>query len=229
MGAIIKCNNLSKKYSGRGLTTQALDAVSLEIEKGSVNLIYGKSGSGKTTLLNIMAGLDGATSGDVGFEDVWYSSLKEHELAKLRGENFGFVFQAYNLIQGIKVAENIKTPSYITGKKVEKDYYDYLVEKLGIVELLKKYPNELSGGQQQRVAIARALVLKPQVVFADEPTGNLDTENTGMITDLFEGVHDELKTTLIVVTHEENLLKNCDMTIRIKDGMISDEKSRTCI
>lgn len=130
------------------------------------------------------------------------------------------MFQAYHLIPRICVEENILCPSYINGKKMDKEYFEFLIKELGIEQLIKKMPYELSGGEQQRVAIARAMLLKPKIVFADEPTGNLDTENTKVITGLFQKLNREYKTTFIIVTHEENLLEHCKQTIRLKDGEI---------
>ena len=149
--------------------------------------------------------------------------MGESKLAKLRGNNFGFVFQGYHLIPRISVEENILCPAYINGKKYDREYYAYLLQELGINKLTKKTSYQLSGGEQQRVAIARAMLLKPKIVFADEPTGNLDSENTMIITELFSKLNREYKTTSIIVTHEENLMENCTQTIRIKDGEITIE------
>lgn len=217
---ILSCNNLSKSYETRLVHTHVLKHITLDFHQGSINLIYGKSGSGKTTLLNLLAGLDRATHGDILFQGKKYASMKEYEMAELRGNHFGFVFQAYHLIQRISVEENILCPSYINGKKADMTYYNFLVEELGIKGLVQKLPCELSGGEQQRVAIARAMLLKPQIVFADEPTGNLDTENTKMITSLFQKLNEEYHTTFIIVTHEENLIEQCQQVIRLKDGEI---------
>lgn len=195
----------------------------MEIKKGSINLIYGKSGSGKTTLLNILAGLDRASQGNVYYLEKRYGSMNDSELAKLRGLNFGFVFQAFHLIPRINIEENIICPSYINGKQHDKEYYQFLIKVLGIQKLVKKMPFELSGGEQQRVAIARAMLLKPKIVFADEPTGNLDTENTKVITELFQKLNKEYNTTFVIVTHEENLIEQCEQVIRLKDGEIAIE------
>lgn len=217
---ILSCHNISKSYQSRLVRTNVLKQVSLEFKEGSINLIYGKSGSGKTTLLNLLAGLDRVSSGDIMFQEKKYASMKEAELAKLRGTYFGFVFQAYHLIPRINVEENILCPSYVNGKQIDMTYYQFLIEELGIKGLVRKLPCELSGGEQQRVAIARAMLLKPKIVFADEPTGNLDTENTKMITSLFEKLNREYNTTFIIVTHEENLIEQCEQVIRLKDGEI---------
>ena len=217
---ILSCENLSKSYESRLVKTKVLNGIDLSFVEGSINLIYGKSGSGKTTLLNLLAGLDKASNGDIMFQDKKYSSMKESQLANLRGLYYGFVFQAYHLIPRISAEENILCPAYVNGKKYDSTYYNYLVEELGIKGLLKKMPCELSGGEQQRVAIARAMLQKPKIVFADEPTGNLDTTNTNVITSLFQNLNKKHHTTFIIVTHEENLIGQSDQVIRLKDGEI---------
>lgn len=219
---VLSCDNLSKKYQSGQIETKVLNGINLTFQEGSINLIYGKSGSGKTTLLNLLAALDGPTSGEIIFDGKCYGEMTEKELAKLRGEYFGFVFQSYHLIPRISVKENINCPAYINGKKIDEKYYQFLIEKLGIKALEEKRPNQLSGGEQQRVAIARAMILKPKIVFADEPTGNLDSENTKLITGLFKKLNKEYNTTFIIVTHEESLIEKCDQVICIKDGEICD-------
>jgi len=220
---ILSCEHISKSYENHLIRTNVLKGINLEFEASSMNLIYGKSGSGKTTLLNLLAGLDTPSNGDIIFQGRKYTSMKEAELAKLRGLFFGFVFQAYHLIPRISAKENILCPAYINKKKYDYTYYNFLIEELGIKGLLSKMPFQLSGGEQQRVAIARAMLMKPKIVFADEPTGNLDTANTKIITSLFQNLNREYHTTFIIVTHEENLIENCDQIIRLKDGEIFNE------
>ena len=215
---ILSCRNLSKTYDNGRIRTKVLKNVNVAFNKGSINLIFGKSGSGKTTLLNILASLDNASEGEIYYRDKRYGSMNEAARSRLRGQNFGFVFQAYHLIPRISIEENIWCPLYINGQTMDEEYYEFLVRELGIEDLKKKMPHELSGGEQQRVAIARAMILKPKVIFADEPTGNLDSENTRLITDLFQKLNKEYHTTFIIVTHEENLMEECDQRIRIKDG-----------
>ena len=217
---ILSCRNLSKTYDNGRIRTKVLKNVNDAFSKGSINLIFGKSGSGKTTLLNILASLDNASEGEIYYRDKRYGSMNEAARSRLRGQNFGFVFQAYHLIPRISIEENIWCPLYINGQTMDEEYYEFLVRELGIEDLKKKMPHELSGGEQQRVAIARAMILKPKVIFADEPTGNLDSENTRLITDLFQKLNKEYHTTFIIVTHEENLMEECDQRIRIKDGEI---------
>lgn len=217
---ILSCRNLSKTYDNGRIRTKVLKNVNVAFSKGSINLIFGKSGSGKTTLLNILASLDNASEGEIYYRDKRYGSMNETARSRLRGQNFGFVFQAYHLIPRISIEENIWCPLYINGQTLDEEYYKFLMRELGIEDLTKKMPHELSGGEQQRVAIARAMILKPKVIFADEPTGNLDSENTRLITDLFQKLNKEYHTTFIIVTHEENLMEECDQRIRIKDGEI---------
>lgn len=217
---ILSCRNLSKTYDNGRIRTKVLKNVNVAFSKGSINLIFGKSGSGKTTLLNILASLDNASEGEIYYRDKRYGSMNETARSRLRGQNFGFVFQAYHLIPRISIEENIWCPLYINGQTMDEEYYEFLVQELGIEDLTMKMPHELSGGEQQRVAIARAMILKPKVIFADEPTGNLDSENTRLITDLFQKLNKEYHTTFIIVTHEENLMEECDQRIRIKDGEI---------
>ncbi len=217
---LLSCDNISKTYESSRIRTKVLKQVNAKFKKGSINLIYGKSGSGKTTLLNILAGLDKASQGNVYYLEKRYGSMSDSDLAKLRGINFGFVFQAYHLIPRINIEENILCPSYVNGKKYDKEYYQFLIKVLGIEMLVKKMPYELSGGEQQRAAIARAMLLKPKIIFADEPTGNLDTENTKTITELFQKLNEEYNTTFIIVTHEENMIEHCEQVIRLRDGEI---------
>lgn len=220
---LLRCTNLCKSYEDGGGQREILKNVNLEIQSGGIHQICGKSGSGKTTLLNLLAGLDRATAGSVRFGEREYEKLSEAELARLRGAFFGYVFQSFHLLRNITVEENIKAPAYVNGRKADAEYMGYLAEMLGIEDLLKQVTFKLSGGEQQRVAIARAMLLKPQIVFADEPTGNLDTSNTEKIVELFRKINREYKTTFLVVTHEEDLLKPCTQQIRIKDGEIRIE------
>lgn len=221
---LLRCSNLYKSYEDGGRQREILKNINLEIARGGIYQICGKSGSGKTTLLNLLAGLDRATAGNIYFGTKEYGKMSETELACLRGESFGYVFQAFHLLRNVSVEENIKASAYVNGRKIDVEYMNYLSEMLGIEELLKQVTYKLSGGEQQRVAIARAMLLKPQIVFADEPTGNLDTANTERIVTLFRKINQEYGTTFVVVTHEEDLLKPCTQQIRIKDGEIQFEE-----
>lgn len=225
---ILSCRNMSKSYESGTVTTKVLKKIDLDFNEGTINLIYGKSGSGKTTLLNLLAGLDKPSGGDIYFKGKAYQSMSESKLSELRGNNYGFVFQAFHLIGRVSVEDNIKCPAYINGATIDMNHFNYLVDSLDIRHLLGKMPYQLSGGEQQRVAIARAMILKPIIVFADEPTGNLDTANTRIIADIFKDLNRQYGTTFIIVTHEENLIDKCDKIIRLKDGeiLIETEKGR---
>lgn len=223
---LLSCRNLSKSYENGTVITRVLRNINLDFYEGTISLIYGKSGSGKTTLLNLLAALDKPSNGEIYFRDKAYGSMTDSQLSKLRGNNYGFVFQAFHLIGRISVEDNIKCPGYINGRQIDTNYFNYLVDSLDIRSLLNKMPNQISGGEQQRVAIARAMILKPSIVFADEPTGNLDSINTGIIIDVFKNLNKRYGTTLIIVTHEENLIDNCDQVIRLKDGEILIEKGQ---
>ena len=219
---VLACENLVKIYANSDIETKVLKGINLKIYKGSINLIYGKSGSGKTTLLNLLATLDKVTSGSIYLNGNAYQNLSEGQLSKLRGNRFGFVFQAYNLIENISVKDNIYCLAYINGKEIDRSYYEFLIETLGISNLQAKTPKQLSGGEQQRVAIARAMILKPDIIFADEPTGNLDSENSRQIMQLFRKLNKEYNTTFIIVSHDENLVEQGDNVILLKDGVVNE-------
>lgn len=172
-----------------------------------------------------MAGLDKPTSGKVCFDDMDIYSLNDEQLSELRRQKFGFIFQSFNLIPVLNVYDNIILPISLDGKKPDKEYIDMVISKVGLKEQLKKYPNELSGGQQQRVAIARALSNKPSIIFADEPTGNLDSKTTKEVMDLLTNSVKDLNQTLIMITHDQDIAKSADRIITISDGkIINDEK-----
>ena len=219
---ILSCDDISKSYENGNSRTNVLKHVSIEIKNESVNLIYGKSGSGKTTLLNILAGIDKASQGNVYYCGKRYGSMGESKLAKLRGNNFGFVFQGYHLIPRISVEENILCPAYINGKKYDREYYAYLLQELGINKLTKKTSYQLSGGEQQRVAIARAMLLKPKIVFADEPTGNLDSKNGAEVMNLLTELNQE-GTTIVMVTHSQHDASYAHRVVHLFDGQIVTE------
>lgn len=216
----IRVESLKKVY-GRGESeVRAIDGISLEIQPHKFTAIIGKSGSGKSTLLHCMAGLDKPTSGKVFIDDLDLYTLNDDKLSKLRSQEFGFIFQSYNLIPVINVYDNIVLPVSLSGCKVDKKYIDDLIEKLGIKSQIKKFPNELSGGQQQRVAIARALANKPSIIFADEPTGNLDSKTTNEVMSLLKFCVGEYKQTLVMITHNDEIANSADNTINISDGKV---------
>ncbi|CEO30832.1 ABC transporter ATP-binding protein [[Clostridium] sordellii] len=212
--------SLNKIY-GRGENkVQALKDINLSIEKGKFTVIIGPSGSGKSTLLNCIAGLDNISSGKVLLEGKDISTLSDNGLSKLRSEEFGFIFQSFNLIPVINVYENIILPISIDDKKVDKGHIDNIIDKLGLKDKINKFPNELSGGQQQRVAIARALANKPKIIFADEPTGNLDSKTTDEVMNLLNSCVEEFGQTLVMITHNNEIAKMADICIEIRDGKI---------
>ncbi|WP_270941677.1 ABC transporter ATP-binding protein [Romboutsia lituseburensis] len=216
----LNISNLKKTYGKYENKVHALDGINLEIEPNKFTAIIGPSGSGKSTLLHCMAGLDKPTSGNVYLDDVDIYTLNDDELSKIRRDEFGFIFQSYNLIPVINVYDNITLPISIDGKKEDKKYINALIEKLGISNQINKFPNELSGGQQQRVAIARALANKPSIIFADEPTGNLDSKTTDEVMDILKVCVKEFNQTLVMITHNSDIAKMADKVITIADGKI---------
>ncbi|CEQ08462.1 ABC transporter ATP-binding protein [[Clostridium] sordellii] len=216
----LKSIDLRKIYGKDDSEVKAIDGINLEIEPHKFTAIIGQSGSGKSTLLHCMAGLDKPTSGKVLMDDLDLYTLNDDKLSKIRCEEFGFIFQSYNLIPVINVYDNIVLPISISGKKVDKYYIEDLIIKLGIKSQVKKFPNELSGGQQQRVAIARALANKPSIIFADEPTGNLDSKTTKEVIDILKFCVNEYKQTLVMITHNDDIANSADNIITISDGKI---------
>ena len=220
---MIEIKNLKKNYGN----IKALRGVSFNLAEGESVSIMGKSGCGKTTLLNCLSGILHPTNGEVIFEGKSLFDLKEKERTRMRLEHMGFIFQFFNLIPEFTVEENILLPLKFNKKETDKDYFNNLVKLLDISELVDRYPETLSGGQQQRVAIARALIHKPKVVFADEPTGNLDEESSDDVMHLLQELHDEIKMTLILVTHDKDIASYAKRHIIMRDGLIvSDSKNK---
>jgi ABC-type lipoprotein export system ATPase subunit len=220
MSEIIVARNLSKTLGN----VKAIDAVSLDVKKGDFLAIQGASGSGKTTLLSLLSGLDRADAGQIKFSGEDITSMSEDELALFRRKNVGIVFQSYNLIPTLNILENIALPLFPESSN-EKEMFERAMkaaESVGLSHRLKHYPNELSGGEQQRVGIARALVNDPEVIFADEPTGNLDTETGRMIVDLLKILNKERDLTIVMVTHDDGMAKEADRLIKIKDGVVTN-------
>lgn len=218
---ILEITNLNKIYGKGDNKVQALKDINLSIEKGKFTAIIGPSGSGKSTLLNCIAGLDTVSSGKVMLKGKDISTLNENKLSKLRSEEFGFIFQSFNLIPVINVYENIILPISIDDKKVDKKYIDSIIDNLGLKDKINKFPNELSGGQQQRVAIARALANKPKIIFADEPTGNLDSKTTEEVMVLLGSCVKDFGQTLVMITHNNEIADMADTCIEIKDGKLN--------
>ncbi|MFR9069077.1 MAG: ABC transporter ATP-binding protein [Paraclostridium sp.] len=217
---ILDTINLSKTYGKGENKVEALKNINLSIEKGKFTAIIGPSGSGKSTLLHCIAGIDSITSGKVILNGDDISKLSDDKLSKLRSRKFGFIFQSFNLIPVISVYDNIVLPISLNEGKLDKDYIDELIVKLGIKSQIKKFPNELSGGQQQRVAIARALANKPSIIFADEPTGNLDSKTTYEVMDILKMCVKEFNQTLVMITHNDDIANMADRVITIKDGKV---------
>lgn len=210
-----------KKYYGKGETqVHALDGVNLEIEAGKFVAIIGTSGSGKSTLLNMLGGLDTPTSGTVTIGNTELSGLKEEQLTMFRRRRIGFIFQNYNLIPTLNVWENIIFPITMDGQKPDKKFIEEIVGLLGLEQKIYSLPNNLSGGQQQRVAIARALASKPDIVLADEPTGNLDSKTSDNVIHLLQMTSRKFQQTIIIITHNPEIAQLTDQTIRIEDGRI---------
>ena len=217
---ILQTKNL-KKYYGKGETqVHALDGVNLEIEAGKFVAIIGTSGSGKSTLLNMLGGLDTPTSGTVTIGNTELSGLREEQLTMFRRRRIGFIFQNYNLIPTLNVWENIVFPIAMDGQKPDKKFIEEIVGLLGLEQKIYSLPNNLSGGQQQRVAIARALASKPDIVLADEPTGNLDSRTSDNVIHLLQMTSQKFQQTIIIITHNPEIAQLTDQTIRIEDGRI---------
>ncbi|TAN67694.1 ABC transporter ATP-binding protein [Paraclostridium sordellii 8483] len=220
-----------KKIYGKGESeVHALAGIDIKIEPHKFTAIVGKSGSGKSTFLHCIAGLDKPTSGNVYLDDIDIYNLNDDKLSQIRRQEFGFIFQSYNLIPVINVYDNIILPVSIDGKNEDKSYINYLIEKLGLKSQINKFPNELSGGQQQRVAIARALANRPSVIFADEPTGNLDLKTTKEVMDILKMCVEEFNQTLVMITHNDEIANTADRVVTISDGkIISDNEIKNSI
>lgn len=223
---ILEVKNLSKIYGKGDTMVKALDNVSFSVEKGEFVAIIGPSGSGKSTLLHILGGVDTPTSGNVVINNTDISTLDETALAIFRRRQIGLVYQFYNLIPILTVEENLTLPLLLDGRKPDKKQINELVKKLGLSQRLDHLPNQLSGGQQQRVSIGRALVNHPALMLADEPTGNLDSENSREIVSLLRHFNKELNQTVIIITHDEKIALSADRIISIEDGKIKRDEVR---
>lgn len=222
---ILEVNDLCKNY-GKGTTlVKALDDVSFSVEEGDFVAIVGSSGSGKSTLLHILGAVDKPTSGKVTIGGVDVFKQKDDDLAVFRRRKVGLIYQFYNLIPILDVYENMTLPIMLDGKKVDEKYLKELIEILGLERRVNHLPNELSGGQQQRVSIGRALISKPDIILADEPTGNLDSKSSKDIIDLLKLSNEKYKQTIIMITHDMNLAKEANRIITLDDGkIVKDEK-----
>ena len=224
---ILEVKNLSKIYGKGDTLVKAVDDVSFTVEQGEFVSIIGPSGSGKSTLLHIIGGVDTPTTGNVIIDGTDITKLKESPLSIFRRRQIGLVYQFYNLIPILTVEENLTLPLLLDGRKPNKEQIDYLVSNLGLGDRLKHLPNQLSGGQQQRVSIGRALANNPALLLADEPTGNLDSENSKEIVALLRKFNREHNQTVIMITHDERIAQSADRIIAIEDGkIVKDEVSK---
>lgn len=223
---ILEVTNLCKTYGKGDTMVKALDNVSFSVEKGEFVAIIGPSGSGKSTILHILGGVDVPTSGSVVINQTDISNLDETALAIFRRRQIGLIYQFYNLIPILTVQENLTLPLLLDGRKPDKKQIDTLVKRLGLENRLDHLPNQLSGGQQQRVSIGRALVNNPALMLADEPTGNLDSENSKEIISLLRQFNKEFNQTVIIITHDEKIANSADRVITIEDGKITGDEVR---
>ena len=217
--ALLEIRNIRKDFTSGSRTTNAVRDVSFTIESGEFVALTGKSGAGKSTVLNICAGMLKPNSGSVKYDGEELYLLNRVKLAEFRRRQIGYVFQRFNLIPMLTARENIAIPSLLDNKKPDEGRMNELAETLGIAERLDHFPGELSGGEQQRVAIARALINSPKIIYADEPTGNLDSENSAQIIDCFRRLN-ERGTTIVMVTHDKAIADSCHRILNIVDGVI---------
>ena len=224
--AVVSAGEITRRYGEGETAVDALRGVSLEIPRGQFTAVMGPSGSGKSTLMHILAGLDRPTSGAVSIDGTDITSLDDRHLTLLRREHVGFIFQFFNLLPMLSAEENITLPLDLSGEKAEKGWLDELIGKVGLDDRRRHRPSELSGGQQQRVAIARALVSKPTILFADEPTGNLDSKTGEEILTLLRDSVDAYGQTTLMVTHEPRAAAMADRVLFLADGLIVKDMGR---
>ena len=222
-GAVVTARGVTRVYGEGDTAVNALRGVDLDVERGKLTGVMGPSGSGKSTLMHILAGLDKPTEGEVAIDGTNIEALSDTELTKLRRQHIGFVFQFFNLLPMLTAEENIVLPLELAGGKMDREWVDSVIERVGLADRRKHRPAELSGGQQQRVAIARALVSRPTVVFADEPTGNLDSTTSQEILDLLRESVETLGQTFVVVSHDPKATAIADRTLFLADGLIVKE------
>ena len=219
---LIKAKGLSKIYGSGENQVVALDKADLTIAPGDFISIIGPSGSGKSTLLHLLSGLDHPTSGSLTYDGQEIYTLPDKELSAFRRRQMGFIFQQFNLLPVLTARENILMPLLLDKKQPDEGYLNQLAELLGLRERLDHLPHELSGGQQQRVAIARALIARPEVIFADEPTGNLDSKSGGEVMELLKGIRKRMGKTLVIITHDNRIAAAADRQLTIMDGVLSE-------
>lgn len=226
MADILTVQNLSKLFSSGQKTLTVLDDISFAVEEGSTVSIVGPSGSGKTTLLGLCAGLDVSSAGTVSLVGVKLNALSEDDRAYVRNQHVGFIFQNFQLLPTLTALENVTVPLELRGERGYKSRGEELLTRVGLGERMDHYPSQLSGGEQQRVALARAFISSPKILFADEPTGNLDEETAHHVTDILFNMNKEEGTTLVLVTHNMELAGNTERILQIRGGkLVSDRKS----
>ena len=223
MNKLIETINLTKVYGEKETSVTALNSITTAFNENQFTAIMGPSGSGKSTLLHCLAGLDKVTSGSILINGIDLASLNDKELTKMRRDSFGFVFQAFNLIPTLTAEENITLPSSIAGRKPEDEWVEQVIEAMDIGDRLGHRPNELSGGQQQRVAAARAMASKPEVIFADEPSGNLDSKSSKELLVFMKSIVEDLNQTIVMVTHDPYAASYAQRVIMLKDGEIAND------
>jgi|TARA_B110000240_G_C13493433_1_gene450677 putative ABC transport system ATP-binding protein len=223
MNGIISTSSLTKIYGEKDTSVKALDNIDVEFKENQFTAIMGPSGSGKSTLLHCLAGLDRATSGQILLKGQDLSTLNDKQLTKIRRDSFGFIFQAFNLIPTLTAEENITLPASIAGRKPDMEWVEKVVKTVGIDDRLTHRPNELSGGQQQRVAAARAMATKPEVIFADEPSGNLDSKSSRELLTFMKSFVEELNQTIIMVTHDPFAASFASRVIMLNDGEVASD------
>jgi len=219
-GKIVEAEQLTRRYGEGEAAVDALVGVTVDFPTGRFAAIMGPSGSGKSTLMHMLAGLDRPTSGTVRVAGVELTKLSDRELTQLRRDRIGFIFQTFNLLPVLNAEENILLPLSIAGRKPDREWFDRLIDTVGIRDRLSHRPAEMSGGQQQRVAVARALISRPSVVFADEPSGNLDSKSSGDVLDLLRHAVDDFGQTVVMVTHDAHAASYADRLLVLADGKI---------
>ncbi len=220
MNKLLEAVNLQKTYSSGEVQTHALRGIEFTFFSNRFYAVTGKSGSGKSTLLHLLSGMETPTKGEVLYRSQNLGIMKDAELSKLKRQKFGFVFQSYNLLPELCVLENIMLPADLDRQKLNKTYIRKILSAMGIQDKIRKYPSQLSGGEQQRTAIARALVNKPEIIFADEPTGNLDQQNGQAVIELLAKLRKHFQQTIILVTHDKDIAAYADEIVHIQDGQI---------
>ncbi len=226
-GAVVSAVDLSRRYGEGQAAVDALRGVTLSVQPGELVAVMGPSGSGKSTLMHLLAALDKPTSGTVTIAGQDVGSLSDRDVTLLRREHIGFVFQFFNLLPMLSAEENVRLPLSIAGEKPDPAFFEDLLQRVGLTDRRSHRPSELSGGQQQRVAIARALVSKPTVVFADEPTGNLDSQTSAGILELLRSSAEDLGQTMVMVTHDAHAAEIADRVLFLADGSIVEELPRS--